>query len=114
MSNRIEIIKMNVLPRLLYLFQSLPLDVSQSQFNEWDGMISRFVWNGKRPRIRFKTLQLAKEKGGRALPCFQDYFYAAQLKPLICWCIPSYEARWKTLETPQIDTLYNHYLGTKI
>lgn len=113
MSNRIEIIKMNVLPRLLYLFQSLPLDVSQSQFNEWDGMISRFVWNGKRPRIRFKTLQLAKEKGGRALPCFQDYFYAAQLKPLICWCIPSYEARWKTLETTQIDTPLQSLLGNK-
>ncbi len=96
MSSRIEIIKMNVLPRLLYLFQSLPLDISQNQFNERDGMILRFVWNGRRPRIRFKTL--VKENGGRALPCFQDYFYAAQMKPLICWCIPSYESRWKTLE----------------
>ncbi len=38
-SSCIEIIKMNVLPRLLYLFQSLPLDISQNQFNERDGMI---------------------------------------------------------------------------
>lgn len=63
MSNRIEIIKMNMLPRILYLFQSLPLEVLQKQFNEWDGMISRFVWNGRKPRIKFKTLQLTKEKG---------------------------------------------------
>ena len=57
---------MNVLPRILYFFQSLPLEVLQKQFNEWDGMISRFVWNGRKPRIKFKTLQLTKEKGGRA------------------------------------------------
>lgn len=67
--------------------------------------MSRFVWNSRRPRIRFKTLHLVKEKRGRALPCLQGYYYyAAQLKPLVCWCIPSYESKWKTLEISQIDT----------
>lgn len=83
MSNRTEIIKMKGLPRLLYLFQSLPLEVSQKQFVEWNAWISRFIWKNRRPRIQFKTLQLRKERGGRALPCLQDYFYAAQLKPLM-------------------------------
>uniref|UniRef100_A0A9J7X3G9 Reverse transcriptase domain-containing protein n=1 Tax=Cyprinus carpio carpio TaxID=630221 RepID=A0A9J7X3G9_CYPCA len=113
MINRIEIIKMNMLPRILYLFQSLPLEVLQKQFNEWDGMISRFVWNGRKPRIKFKSLQLTKEKGGRALPCLQDYYYAAQLKPLVSWCIPSYESRWKTLEVSQIETPIQSILGNK-
>jgi len=113
MSNRIEIIQMNILPRILYLVQSLPLEVLQKQFNEWDGMISRFVWSGRKPRIKFKTLQLTKEKGGRALPCLQDYYYAAQLKPLVNWCIPSYESRWKTLELSQIDTPIQSILGNK-
>lgn len=31
-SSKIEIIRMNVLPRLLYLFQSVPIEVPQSQF----------------------------------------------------------------------------------
>uniref|UniRef100_A0A669DS28 Reverse transcriptase domain-containing protein n=1 Tax=Oreochromis niloticus TaxID=8128 RepID=A0A669DS28_ORENI len=98
MSNRIEIIKMNVLPRILYLFQSLPLEIPQKQFDEWDRWISRFIWNSRRPRVQYKTLQLKKEKGGRALPCLQDYYYAAQLKPLVNWCSPNYEAKWKTME----------------
>lgn len=113
MSNRIEIIKMNMLPRLLYLFQSLPLEVPQKQFAEWDRMISRFVWSGRRPRVRYKTLQLAKEKGGRALPCLQDYYYAAQLKPLVCWCDPNYESKWKTMEIAQMGTPIQSILGNK-
>lgn len=113
MSSRIEAIKMNVVPRLLYLFQSLPLEIPQKQFNEWDRMISRFIWNSRRPRLKFKTLQLRKENGGRALPCLQDYFFAAQLKPLLCWCIQSYESKWKTLETTQIDQPLQSLLGNK-
>ena len=93
MSNRIEIIKMNVLPQLLYLFQSLPLEVPQKQFDEWNSWILRFVWNSRRPRVQFKTLLLKKERGGRALPCLQDYYYAAQLKHLVYWCAPNYESK---------------------
>ncbi len=38
--------------------------INQNKFNEWDKMLSRYIWQGKKPRVRFKTLQLAKEKGG--------------------------------------------------
>lgn len=56
LSSRVEIIKMNLLPRLLYLFQSLPVDIPDKQFRIWDKIISRFIWNGKRPRVKFETL----------------------------------------------------------
>jgi len=41
-SDRIKGIKMNVLPRLLYLFQSLPVEILPKQFLEWDKIISRY------------------------------------------------------------------------
>lgn len=63
-SSRIDLIKMNILPKLLYLFQTLPIEIGQTQFNEWDKILSSYIWKGKRPRIRFKTLQLPKAKGG--------------------------------------------------
>lgn len=98
LSSRIEIIKMNVLPRLLYLFQTLPVMIPQKQFIEWDRQISRFIWAGRRPRIRYRTMQLPKVKGGMAVPKLQDYFYAAQLRAVFCWCNGKYIARWKDIE----------------
>lgn len=98
LSSRIESIKMNILPRLLYLFQSLPVEVPPKQFSEWDKLISRFIWQGKRPRVRYKTLQLRKEMGGMGLPCLRDYYNVAQLRPLVCICSPTYSAGWKDIE----------------
>ncbi len=111
-----------MLPRLLYLFQSLPVEVPLKQFREWDKWISRFIWRGRRPRIKFKTLQRSKEKGVRALPCLLDYYKTAPLRSLVYCCNPDYTAKWKDLEVLQLaiplqsllgsKTLYKHYFNS--
>ena len=112
-SSRIELIRMNVLPRLLYLFQSLPIEIPQTQFTSWDKMISRFIWNGKRPRVRFKTLQLQRERGGLSLPNLKEYFHAAQLKYVACWCRPDYTAKWKEMEKTVGSCPIQNIIGDK-
>lgn len=82
--SRIELVKMVILLRLLYLFQSLPIEITEQQFTDWDKIISQYIWKAKKPRVKHKVLQLSKEKGGLALPCLRDYYYAAQLRPLVC------------------------------
>lgn len=101
--SRIRAVKMNILPRVLYLFLSLPVEIPLKQFREWDKHISRFIWNNKKPRVKYSTLQLQKEKGGLALPCLRDYYLSAQLRPLVNWCNPTYVAKWKSIETSLID-----------
>lgn len=64
--SRIKVIKMNIMPRLLYIFQALPVEIPSQQFEAWDKMLSRFIWGGKKARICFSTLQLPKDKGGMA------------------------------------------------
>lgn len=61
-----NIIKINMLPRLL------PVKICDEKFKEWNKRVSRFIWNGKKPRIRYRTLQLPKDRGGLALPYFKD------------------------------------------
>ena len=114
LGNRIMTIKTNILPRLLYLFQSLPICVPDSQFREWDKIISRFIWNGKFPRVRYKTLQLPKYSGGMGLPRLKDYYLAAQIRPLLLWCNRDYIAKWKDVELSLSDKPIQSLLGSPV
>ena len=96
--SRVEAVQMNVLPRLLYVFQSLPVEVTDKDFTEWGKFISSYIWQGTRSRKRFKTLQLPRDQGGVALPCLKSNYQAAQLKTLWNLCNPTNSARWKDIE----------------
>ena len=61
---RIDSIRMNVLPRFLFLFKTLPLYISPTTFTRWDRMLLKYVWDDKKPRVKMKTLKLNKERGG--------------------------------------------------
>lgn len=76
----------------------LPLGIPRSTFEEMDKIISKFIWQGKRPRIKYKTLQRLKEDGGLNLPNLKYYFWAAQLKPLISWMQNDVHTRWLNIE----------------
>uniref|UniRef100_A0A670J9P8 Reverse transcriptase domain-containing protein n=1 Tax=Podarcis muralis TaxID=64176 RepID=A0A670J9P8_PODMU len=78
---RINTIKMNVLPRVLFLFQSIPIIKGSRVFKEWQRVLSRFIWQGKKPRIKYKLLTDKKERGGFALPDLGLYYEAVCL----CW-----------------------------
>ncbi len=71
---------MNILPKLLYLFECLPFFLPNSFFKKIDGLIMPFVWNGKVPRIGKQLLQRPRLNGGLALPHFRSYYWAAILR----------------------------------
>lgn len=48
-------------------------------------------------------MQLLKEKGGISLQCLRDYYYAAQLRPLMCLCSPAISSGWKDVEGTVIN-----------
>uniref|UniRef100_A0A1A8PUF6 Reverse transcriptase domain-containing protein n=2 Tax=Nothobranchius rachovii TaxID=451742 RepID=A0A1A8PUF6_9TELE len=113
-TDRLDIVKMNILPRFLFLFMSLPIRIADSQFSAWDRLISRFMWSGARPRIKFKTLQLDKKHGGLALPDLRGYYYASQMRYMVCWCSSEVEARWRHIELKQGRRQPHTRLGGKI
>uniref|UniRef100_A0A3B4G892 Reverse transcriptase domain-containing protein n=1 Tax=Pundamilia nyererei TaxID=303518 RepID=A0A3B4G892_9CICH len=48
----VDTIKMNMLPKVLYLFQSVSIENPDRYFVEWDRILSRFIWAGKKPRVK--------------------------------------------------------------
>ena len=101
---RVETIRMNVLPRLLFLFCSLPIAVPVSTFKLLDRLVSRFIWQNKRPRVRLKVLCLHKEKGGLSLPHFRSYYWAAQLRVLVSWMRLDMDTKWVHIEQSSVNT----------
>uniref|UniRef100_A0A670IGS1 Reverse transcriptase domain-containing protein n=1 Tax=Podarcis muralis TaxID=64176 RepID=A0A670IGS1_PODMU len=90
---RMAAIKMNLLPRMLFLFQNIPVIRGINLFKEWQRTISKFIWQNKRPRINFKILTDKKERGGFSVPNLKLYYEAASL----CWI-----RDWITLENTDL------------
>ena len=95
---RIDTIRMNIFSRFLFLFKALPIYVSNSMFTFWDRMLIKFVWDNKKPRVKMKTLKLAKRNGGLGLPNLQNYYYAAQIQTLQIWLNDDMQAKWRSIE----------------
>lgn len=62
-------------------------------------MISKFIWNGKRPRIRLKTLQRPKSQGGLSVPNFELYYWSLQIRALSAWVKPEINTALRMIES---------------
>ena len=52
---RIALIKMNILPRLLYPIQMIPVLFSNGVLKKLNGWLSAFIWSKRRPKLKLKT-----------------------------------------------------------
>ncbi len=77
---RINVFKMNVLPKFLYLFQSIPLPPPPKFFQDMKTTLTKFIWKNRRPRLR-----LPFDRGGLKVPNLLWYYWAAQLRAARMW-----------------------------
>lgn len=102
---KINVIKMAILPKILYLFRVLPIPVPAYFLRILQRKALTFVWGSLKPRLPKHTLYLPKPKGGLGFPNFTTYYHAAQLAH-----IPKYHAKreiplWVALESIDCDPL---------
>lgn len=104
---RASLIKMTILPRFLYVMQTIPIRLPLSFFNTFRKACSSFIWRSKPPRIKFTRLNLPKNKGGIALPDLQKYHQAALLTRIVDWNIHQTVKDWVSLE----QSLFSHQIN---
>lgn len=80
---RTAILKRNVLPRPLYLFQALPIKLPTTFFSAYKGMCRTLIWASKTSRLSWDRLTLPKIQGGLSLPDIQKYHWACHLTRIV-------------------------------
>lgn len=95
---QLAIIKMNVLPRILYLFQTVPIKIPLSFFTNYKQLCRNVIWASKSPRLSWDKMTLPKSKGGLGLPDVHRYQWSCHLTRIIDWHIHRPTKDWITIE----------------
>uniref|UniRef100_A0A8K9V8C7 Reverse transcriptase domain-containing protein n=1 Tax=Oncorhynchus mykiss TaxID=8022 RepID=A0A8K9V8C7_ONCMY len=96
---RISLLKMNILPRLLYPIQMIPVLLSNKVIKDVNGWLSSFIWSKRKPRLKMAILQLPSSMGGLDLPNIRFYQWCAHLCYISDWITNDDSSIWLDIET---------------
>lgn len=96
---------MTILPKLLYLFQVLPISIPSYYLRLVQQRVSKFVWGPIKPRIPACTLFAPRTNGGLGLPNFASYYKAAHLASITKYHTIKEIPLWVLIEASECDPL---------